>query len=107
RWLLLTYRTSYLWTGNRCDAEDATTWVFKNVATLTPLPELVTTVDEKVAGATLDAVCRHWSERYGVGRLRCSEISAFESALSGRSTMTLAELCEALSAEMRLLIVLR
>ena len=30
RWILPSYQTSFLWTGNRPDAEDATAWVFKN-----------------------------------------------------------------------------
>jgi hypothetical protein len=107
RWLLPTYQASFLWTGNGSDAEDATTWVFKSVATRTRLPELVSTVDDRVAEATHEAVERHWSDRYGVGRRRCSEISSYEMALSGRPAMTLAELSDGLSAEMRLVIVLR
>jgi hypothetical protein len=107
RWLLPTYQTSFLWTGNRSDAEDATIWVFKNVATSTRLPELVNTVDERVADATVEGVGRHWSDRYGVGRLRCSEISAYEIALSGRPALTLTELSDGLTADMRLMIVLR
>jgi hypothetical protein len=107
RWLLPTYRTSFLWTGNRPDAEDMTTWVFKNVAARTQLPEPVNAVDDRVADATLDAVGRHWSDRYGVARPRCSEMYAVVRALGGRPAMTLSELSEGLSAEMRLVIVLR
>jgi hypothetical protein len=47
------------WTGNRPDAEDATTWVLRNVAARTRLPELVNTVNDRVADATLEAVGRH------------------------------------------------
>ncbi len=57
--------------------------------------------------ATLEAASRHWCDRYGVVRLRCSQINAFEAGLSGRSTLTLEALVEDLSAEMRLVIILR
>jgi hypothetical protein len=77
------------------------------VVSPTPLPQPVSAVDDRVADATLDAVSRHWSDRYGVGRLRCSDISAYEIALAGRRAMTLAELSDGMSAEMRLVIVLR
>ncbi len=107
RWFLPVYQTSFRWTGNRSDAEDATTWVFMNAAGHVHLPELVTMVDDIVADATLEAASRHWCDRYGVLRLRCSEIYAFEAGLSGRSTLTLEALVESLSAEMRLVIVLR
>ncbi len=107
RWFLPVYQTSFRWTGNRSDAEDATTWVFMNAARHVHMPELVTVVDEIVADATLEAASRHWTERYGVLRLRCAEIYAFEAGLSGRSTLTLDALVESLSAEMRLVIVLR
>jgi hypothetical protein len=107
RWLMPTYRTSFLWTGNQSDAEDTTTCVFQNVAAHMRLPELVSAVDDRVADATLEAACRHWSDKYGVARLRCSQIHACETNLSGRPAMTLAELSDALSAEMRLVIVLR
>src|SRR5260370_31012950 len=107
RWFLPVYQTSFRWTGNRSDAQDATTWVFMNAAGHVHLPELVTMVDDIVADATLEAASRHWCDRYGVLRLRCSEICAFEAGLSGRSTLTLEALVESLSAEMRLVIVLR
>jgi hypothetical protein len=107
RWILPTYQRSFLWTGNQPDAEDATTWIFNNLATRAGLPELVTAVDNRVADATLEAAGRHWSDRYGVARPRCSEAAAVESALAGRPSMTLAELSDRLTAEMRLVIVLR
>ncbi len=107
RWCLPVYQTSFRWTGNRSDAEDATTWVFMNAAGHAHLPELVTVVDDIVADATLEAASRHWCDRYGVVRLRCAEIYAFEAGLSGRSALTLEALVESLSAEMRLVIVLR
>jgi hypothetical protein len=107
RWLMPAYQTSFHWTGNRPDAEDATTWVFKNAVGCVQLPELVSIVDACIADATLEAVSRHWSERYGVEHLRSAEIYAFEAALSGRPYLTVAQLCDGLSAEMRLVIVLR
>lgn len=107
RWLLPTYRTSFLWTGNGSDAEDTTTWVFKNVAARTRLPELVSAVDDRVADATLEAVSRHWSDRYGIAAPRCCEIYDYGIAVSGLPAMTLTELSDGLSAEMRLLIILR
>jgi len=107
RWFLPVYQTSFRWTGNRSDAEDATTWVFMNAAGHAHLPELVTVVDDIVADATLEAASRYWCDRYGVVRLRCAEIYAFEAGLSGRSAVTLEALVESLSAEMRLVIVLR
>src|SRR5260370_620664 len=79
RWFLPTYQASFRWTGNRSDAEDATTWVFMNAVGTVHLPELVSVVDDIVADATLEAASRHWCDRYGVVRLRCAEIHAFEA----------------------------
>ena len=107
RWLLPSYQTSFRWTGNRADAEDATTWAFKNSVGRIRLPEIVSIVDGSVDEATLAAASRHWSDRYGVDRLRSCEIYAYEAALAGRPAQTLAALVEGLSAEMRLVIVLR
>ena len=107
RWFLPVYQTSFRWTGNRLDAEDAATWVFMNAIGQVRLPELVTVVDDIAADATLEAASRHWCDRYGVVRLRCSEIYAFEAGLAGRSALTLDGLVAGLSAEMRLVIVLR
>ncbi|HKB34134.1 MAG TPA: sigma factor-like helix-turn-helix DNA-binding protein [Candidatus Dormibacteraeota bacterium] len=107
RWFLPTYQASFRWTGNRSDAEDATTWVFMNAVGTVHLPELVNVVDDMVADATLEAASRHWCDRYGVVRLRCAEIHAFEAGLAGRAPSTLDSLVEGLSAEMRLVIVLR
>jgi hypothetical protein len=107
RWLLPVYQTSFRWTGNRADAEDATTLAFKNSVGRVRLPEIVSIVDGRVEEATLEAASLHWSNRYGVDRLRCCEIYAYEAALSGRPAPTLAALVDGLSAEMRLVIVLR
>jgi DNA-directed RNA polymerase specialized sigma24 family protein len=107
RWFLPTYQASFRWTGNVTDAEDATTWVFMKAIGQRRLPELVTVVDDIAANATLEAASRHWRDRYGVVRLRCAEIYAFEAGLAGRSALTLEALVESLSADMRLVIVLR
>ena len=107
RWFLSAYQTSFRWTGNRSDAEDATTWIFMNAMSRTRLPELVDVVDGRVADATLEAASRHWYDRYGVARCRCSEINASEAAIAGRPAPTLDALVDGLSAEMRLVIVLR
>jgi DNA-directed RNA polymerase specialized sigma24 family protein len=107
RWILPTYQASFRWTGNRPDAEDVTNWVFTKAVGNVHLPELVSVVDDIVANATLEAASRHWRDRYGVLRLRCAEIYAFEAGLAGRAAVTLEALVEGLSAEMRLVIVLR
>jgi DNA-directed RNA polymerase specialized sigma24 family protein len=107
RWFLPTYRTSFRWTGSWYDAEDATTWVFMNAIGHMRLPERVSVVDDQVAEATLEAASRHWSDRYGVARLRCSQIYACEAALSDRPPWTLEALVDGLSVEMRLVIALR
>jgi DNA-directed RNA polymerase specialized sigma24 family protein len=107
RWFLPVYQTSFRWTGNPSDTEDATWWAFMNAIGQLHLPELVTVVDEIAADAPLEAASRHWCDRYGVVRLRCSEIYAFETGLSGRSAPTLEALVAGLSAELRLVIVLR
>jgi DNA-directed RNA polymerase specialized sigma24 family protein len=107
RWFLPTYRTAFRWTGNRSDAEDATTWVFMSTVGRIHLPERVSVVDDQVADAMLEAASRHWADRYGVARLRCSEIHACESLSSDQPPLTLDALVDSLSAEMRLVIVLR
>jgi hypothetical protein len=63
RWFMPAYQMSTRWTGNRLDAEDATTWVLVKEMSRLNLPELVQIVDERVAETTLDAVARHWTER--------------------------------------------
>jgi hypothetical protein len=107
RWLLPSYQTAFRWTGNRADAEDATRFAFKNSVGRLRLPEVVGIVDSHVAEATLEAASLHWSDRYGVALLRCCEIYAYEAALSCRPALTLAALVDGLSAEIRLVIVLR
>jgi DNA-directed RNA polymerase specialized sigma24 family protein len=107
RWFLPVYQASFRWTGNRSDAEDATRWVFVNAIERVHLPELVTVVDDIFADATLEVASRHWCDRYGIARLRCGEIYTFEAGLSGRSPATVGSLVEGLSAEMRLVVVLR
>jgi hypothetical protein len=107
RWLLPAYRTSIRWTGNRPDAEDTTTWVLVNEIGRVRLPELVHVVDERVADTTLEAVGRHWSERYGISPLRCYSIHSTEAALLGRPQLTFDALTDRLTADKRLSIVLR
>jgi hypothetical protein len=71
------------------------------------LPEAVSAVNEYIAEATLEAAGRHWYDRYGVARPRCCEIYASESVRADRPAFTLETLVDSLSAEMRLVIVLR
>jgi hypothetical protein len=107
RWLLPSYRTSIRWTGNRLDAEDATTWVLVNEMSRVKLPELVQVVDERVAATTLEAVGRHWSERYGISPVRSSTIRASEATSIGRPALSFDALTDRLTADKRLSIVLR
>jgi len=107
RWLVPAYQTSIRWTGNRLDAEDATTWVLINEISRLDLPDLVQLVDERLAETTLDAIGRHWSERYGISQLRCSAIQSVEAALVGQPTLGIDALTDRLTADERLLIVLR
>jgi hypothetical protein len=107
RWLMPAYQVSMRWTGNRLDAEDATTWVLiKEIGGL-DLPELVQVVDERLAETTLEAVGRHWSDRYGVSAPRISSIRATEAALSGRLPLSFDALTDSLTAVRHLVIVLR
>jgi len=101
RWLMPTYRTSFRWTGNRADSEDATAWALLNTANDLRLPELVQVVDDRVLDLALEAVTRHWFERYGIPRVRCAAVCG--SAV----TAPLDSLFDSLTAEMRLLLVLR
>jgi hypothetical protein len=107
RWLVPAYQISMRWTGNRMDAEDATTWVLINEMSRLDLPELVQVVDERLVASTLEAVGRHWSERYGVSQVSCSSIHPTEAALGGRSALSFEALTDRLTADQRLVIVLR
>lgn len=101
RWIVATYVTAFRWTGNRVDAEDATSWVFNRVARSLKLPELVQVVDDLVLDASIDAIAHHWNARYGVDRLRGLSIDAPDPPTS------LGSLVDGLTAEMRLVLVLR
>jgi hypothetical protein len=101
RWIVATYVTAFRWTGNRVDAEDATSWVFNRVARSLKLPELVQVVDDLVLDASIDAIAHHWNARYGVDRLRGLSIDAPHPPTSFDS------LVDGLTAEMRLVLVLR
>src|SRR5713101_7639995 len=79
RWLVPAHQTSMRWTGNRHDAEDATTWVLISEMSRLKLPELVQVVDEQFAESTLEAMARHWSNKYGVSPLRSSSMYAIEA----------------------------
>jgi hypothetical protein len=107
RWLVPAYRTSIRWIGNTLDAEDATTWVLVNEISRVKLPELVQVVDERVTATTLEAIGRHWSERYGISPLRCCSIHAVEAASIGRPALSFDALTDRLTADKRLVIVLR
>ena len=101
RWLMPTYRASFRWTGNRADSEDATAWTLLNVADRLQLPELVHVVDDGVAELAVEAVTRHWVERYGFQGVRCAEL------LGSEATIPLDTYFHGLTAEMRLFLVLR
>ena len=101
RWLMPTYRTSFRWTGNRADSEEATTWVFLNARHHLRLPELVQVVDDHFLDLTLEAVTRHWLDRYGIARVGGAEMFSLDA------TASIDALFEGLTAEMRLLLVLR
>jgi len=101
RWLMPTYKTTFMWTGNRADSEDATAWALLNMADHLELPELVEVVDGCVVDLALEAVTRHWVERYGFPRVRYAERFASEA------TAPLDTFFHGLTAEMRLLLVLR
>lgn len=57
--------------------------------------------------AALAAVTRHWADRYGVATVQCSEIYAAEAVVLEKPASTLGALFDGLSAEMRLVLVLR
>ena len=101
RWLIPGYRSAFRWTGNRVDAEDVITWTFREIAANLHLPDLVQVVDDQVADAAVEAVTRHWDDRYGI---TC--ISDVEMCMS-EATPPLESLFDGLTAEMRLLLVLR
>ena len=67
----------------------------------TQLPELVQVMDDRVLDLALEAVARHWFERYGIPRVRWAATGASEV------TEPLDSLFDGLTAEMRLLLVLR
>src|SRR5438128_11235756 len=103
RWLMPTYQTAFRWTGNRVDSEDATTWVFLTVAGHLQLPELVQVADDYVVDAGLDAVTRHWVDRYGIARVGWIEIRASESPPGPESMFAHLTASTRLALEMRFL----
>jgi DNA-directed RNA polymerase specialized sigma24 family protein len=102
RWIVATYATAFRWTGNRVDGEDATSWIFDRVARNLKLPELVQVVDDLVLDASVDAIAHHWSARYGVDRLR-----GLSFGVPQQAPTSLDSLVDGLTAEMRLVLVLR
>jgi DNA-directed RNA polymerase specialized sigma24 family protein len=107
RCLMPVYQTAYRWTGNRMDAEDVTTWVFINEFRRLDLPRPVPAVDDQLLDATVHAIGKHWTERYGVSSLRWSALHAGEVAAPWRSTLSLRALLDPLPGELRLVTVLR
>jgi hypothetical protein len=101
RWLMPSYQTAFRWTGNRADAEDATGWVFVSALGGLRLPELVPAIDDAAERAACEAVARHWSDRYGL------DSAHFSAVRTGHTLVTLGALFEELSAEDRLVLVLR
>jgi DNA-directed RNA polymerase specialized sigma24 family protein len=102
RWIVPTYGAVFRWTGNRVDSEDATSWIFRTAARNLRLPELVHIIDDLVLDATVDAIARHWRERYGVDHLR-----GLSFGMPPAAPTTLDSLVSGLTAEMRLVLVLR
>jgi hypothetical protein len=101
RWVMPTYGSTFRWTGSRADSEDVTRRVFEDVADNVRLPELVEVVDDLVVDTALAAIARHWVDGYGIARIRPAEIRASEA------TPPLQLLFDDLTAEMRLVLVLR
>jgi DNA-directed RNA polymerase specialized sigma24 family protein len=107
RCLMPVYQTSYRWTGNRPDAEDATSCVFIKEFARLRLPQAVSAVDDQLIQATVEAIGRHWTERYGISPLRWSAFHAGEVGAPWRSTLSLRALLDPLPGELRLVTVLR
>jgi len=101
RWLMPVYQAGFRWTGSRADSQDLTARVFSSVAERLQLPGSVHLVDGVVRDLTVEAVARHWLDRYGVPQVRCADVSVTE-ARTGFEALT-----DGLTAEMRLLVVLR
>jgi hypothetical protein len=101
RGLMPVYRASFRWTGNRADSEDATAWALFRMANDLRLPELVEVVDDRVAELAVEALTRHWIERYGFQCERCAEV------LGSEEPAPLDTYFHGLTAEMRLSLVLR
>lgn len=107
RWFVPIYQTAFRWTGNRADSEDATAAVVGGPMCRLTVPATVQFVNEQITDATLCAMRRHWSESYGVPPVQSGAIGAAEAGLLERAPSTLGALFDGLSAEMRLVILLR
>jgi DNA-directed RNA polymerase specialized sigma24 family protein len=101
RWLMPVYKAGFRWTGNRADTQDLTAWVFSSVAEHIQVPESVCLVDDGVRELTAKAVARHWRDRYRLNHVGWADVSATEARLPFDA------LTYGLTAEMRLLVVLR
>jgi hypothetical protein len=101
RWLIPTYRTSFRWTGNRADSEDLTACVFFDICEHMQMPESVQVVDDRVLHLASEALGRHWVERYGFRRIK------FAATSESEASVPLDTLFDGLTAEMRLVLVLR
>ena len=107
RCLMPVYQTAYRWTGNRLDAENVTSRVIADQFKRLDLPRTVMAVEEQLIDATVEAIGKHWANRYGVSPLRWSAFHAGEVAAPRRSTLSLQALLDPLPGELRLVIVLR
>src|SRR5260370_18411063 len=93
------YQASSRGTGTRLDAEDVTTWVFVNAFGRLALPRPVPAVDDELIEATVQAIGRHWRERYGISSPRWSALHAGEIAPPRRAILSLRGLLGPLPGE--------
>src|SRR6266699_5035041 len=107
RCLMPVYQTAYRWTGNRLDAENVTSRVIVDQFKRLDLPRTVMAVEEQLIDATVEAIGKHWANRYCVSPLRWSASHAGEVASPRRSTLSLRALLDTLPGELRLVTVLR
>src|SRR5689334_8763453 len=101
RWLMPVYGACFRWTGNRADSQDLTTSVFSCVAEHLQPPGEVHVVDAGVRELAVEAIARHWRDRYGLPQTTSAEVTATAAR------MAFGALTGGLTAEMRLVLVLR
>lgn len=107
RRVIPTYQLAFRWMGNRADSEEATAEVFSGLMSRLTLPAPVQPVNDQITDAAMQAVTRHWSGGFGVPTVHCGEIYATEAAVLKQPPSTLGALFDGLSAELRLVLVLR